>query len=972
MTSKWSKLPWKKVEVEVEKEGSSDNAKTTNHYDEPQHFDPDDLYDSIITTSNRKGLKRDTLNDPDAIVDGVNDPGIFLGLEVIDGSQYNVETASAAGTTVKGSKSTTVKRLVSSSTKDDDSNDDRDSFDANNKPLISDKKSDQVQATQVPATTSGKPDSKPENTPDSEKKLTRIQKKKLKLQRFNERKKQRKLAKKRKRDEQEGKVAPTSSEHETSSSTAQNVETDDDGKQRPQQPVQKSKKSKKSKDSRSENNQMSEKSRQEEKDATSSQDIEFTQTSWSITTGVYLHSNICAALHRLNFLSPTPIQSSTLAASILGQRDVVGAAPTGSGKTLSYLLPILQFLYSDEENTIKDDNEVDTSEGSDTTKSNPLTALILCPTRELAMQVSGEFSKLVNASTASTTTTVHPNTPSNNAKSSASTRIECGTIIGGMAEQKQKRILKFKKPSVIIATPGRLWDMMSSNEYEHLSNLCHLRFLVIDEADRMIAQGNFPQLSKIFEEIVNANPSRDHDSDEEDPEMVLEEDDDDRLLGLPGVRGEARVKMLSDDILRMIEGQKESPQVAPIEIDSGEYERDQEILDNHDEEDLDADTEPIVKRQTFVYSATLTLPPSAHRKINSSIQSSEKQRLGRKEKTVDGAIAEILEIAGAQGQTKVVDLSTSDSKSSTTDRSKQQMEKKRDTSDKPSSVKLPPGLSLHEIRCTQKHKDSHLYAFLATTKQGSSGPSLVFCNSIAGVKRVGETLKTLGLPVRTLHAQMQQKARLNALESLKSTNSRSIVVASDVAARGLDISSVANVVHYDVAREIDTFVHRAGRTARGVGEKAVGSSISLVSSSEEKNHEKICQAINRTKHFQEVIIDGRLMSAAQKRANLAAKIVQFDDAELKARKQNQWFTDAANEADLDLDETLLSGGIMVDGNRKERQQGVEANQAKQELKKLLATPMRTQSYGKFLSGAGLINAIKIEKEVKPFVVPGPK
>lgn len=58
-----------------------------------------------------------------------------------------------------------------------------------------------------------------------------------------------------------------------------------------------------------------------------------------------------------------------------------------------------------------------------------------------------------------------------------------------------------------------------------------------------------------------------------------------------------------------------------------------------------------------------------------------------------------------------------------------------------------------------------------------------------------------------------QKSRLGALESLRSSNSRSVVVASDVAARGLDITSVTTVIHYDTARAVDTFIHRAGRTA---------------------------------------------------------------------------------------------------------------------------------------------------------------
>ena len=58
-----------------------------------------------------------------------------------------------------------------------------------------------------------------------------------------------------------------------------------------------------------------------------------------------------------------------------------------------------------------------------------------------------------------------------------------------------------------------------------------------------------------------------------------------------------------------------------------------------------------------------------------------------------------------------------------------------------------------------------------------------------------------------------QKSRLKSLESLRKAKSRSIVVASDVAARGLDIPSVATVIHYDCARAVDTFIHRAGRTA---------------------------------------------------------------------------------------------------------------------------------------------------------------
>ena len=65
-------------------------------------------------------------------------------------------------------------------------------------------------------------------------------------------------------------------------------------------------------------------------------------------------------------------------------------------------------------------------------------------------------------------------------------------------------------------------------------------------------------------------------------------------------------------------------------------------------------------------------------------------------------------------------------------------------------------LDVHKLTLIASLKDSHLYAYLVTTRQGSSGPCLVFCNSIAAVRRVGETLKMLGLPVKMLHAQMPQ------------------------------------------------------------------------------------------------------------------------------------------------------------------------------------------------------------------------
>lgn len=286
-----------------------------------------------------------------------------------------------------------------------------------------------------------------------------------------------------------------------------------------------------------------------------------------------------------------------------------------------------------------------------------------------------------------------------------------------------------------------------------MNDLSKVKFLVLDEADRMTQDHCFPQLIQILQCINQANPA-DENSEDEGRNSDKDDNDSHRLLGLPGIRGEAQLEMLTPEVLEQIELQRQTTKVEPQEVKDEDYAKFANEEEDDDSMGFDEvifregyDT-PHIHRQTFIYSATLTLPYTST-KSNSTASLKSKRRRHRHNLGLDGGIAEILEKCNAMGDTKVVDLSSS----ALNDGSKASAPKSITGAP---GIQLPAGLRLEQMKCTQRHKDSHLYAYLMTTSQGSSGPCLVFCNSIAAVRRVGTTLQTLGLPVRILHAHMQQ------------------------------------------------------------------------------------------------------------------------------------------------------------------------------------------------------------------------
>jgi ATP-dependent RNA helicase DDX24/MAK5 len=189
-----------------------------------------------------------------------------------------------------------------------------------------------------------------------------------------------------------------------------------------------------------------------------------------------LSSHTLSALSKMGFGKPTPIQSAAIP-EILAGHDVVGKASTGSGKTLAFGIPML-------ENWIETYGEMDEEQLK---ASRPPTALILSPTRELAHQLTEHITSLC---------------------SGVPTAPYIAAVTGGLSVQKQQRQLA--KADIIIGTPGRLWEVMSSS-VELSASFKQIKFLVIDEADRLLTEGHF----KEAQEIIGAL-DRQHDADEDE------------------------------------------------------------------------------------------------------------------------------------------------------------------------------------------------------------------------------------------------------------------------------------------------------------------------------------------------------------------------------------------------------------------------------------------------------------------------
>lgn len=196
-----------------------------------------------------------------------------------------------------------------------------------------------------------------------------------------------------------------------------------------------------------ESEQPAKKKMKTESDEENNKDLEKLKT----FSGLGLITELCEACSSLGYTEPTDIQKMAIPVA-LGEKDVIGLAETGSGKTAAFALPALQHMC--ENPNIKHVHTV-----------------VLAPTRELAVQIHEQFEAL-----------------------GSTVGVRCVTIIGGV-DRTQQAIALAKRPHVIVASPGRLVDHLENTKGFHLK---HLKFLIFDEADQLLNMDFEKDITKII------------------------------------------------------------------------------------------------------------------------------------------------------------------------------------------------------------------------------------------------------------------------------------------------------------------------------------------------------------------------------------------------------------------------------------------------------------------------------------------
>ena len=575
------------------------------------------------------------------------------------------------------------------------------------------------------------------------------------------------------------------------------------------------------------------------------------------TTTYSLHKRLLLALQDLQFTRPTDIQRAVIPVALGKRLDVIGASQTGSGKTLAFGLPIIQQILELDEKAhrladVKDENTV-------VERDTTIKALIMSPTRELGLQIVSHLEKLVKHAP----------------------HIRVASLVGGLSQTKQLRILN-RRPDILVATPGRLWELISSGKFEQCGqSLADLKWLVFDEADKMVEFGKFAELQNILRTVYDSRKRQSHffSSDA----SVLEERNTSNSSNAKNGKN------------------KQKAETGPKPL------------------------------QTFVFSATISIGDDARKnlkKVQSAATKLKKKLAEEKRKSKAGRKHGSKDDGDAEG------------------RDEKMMEKLMEQIDFQREVELldltnrthtVEGLEEAKMYCLHDEKDFYLYYFIM--KYG--GKSIVFVNAISNIKRILPLMVLLRVPAFGMHANMEQHHRMKNLEKFKaSTNG--VLITTDVMARGVDIPQVDHVIHYSIPTSAEIFVHRSGRTARAF---ATGLSVHVVDPEDRRHYTSIMHTLGRSdEDIPDFPVDMQLFTACKKRVKLATELDKLSHDEQKKQADAAWLKQRAADLDTDIPDDLLSDGEIdegvfkqkaLDNQRRKAKYGVLKNQ----LRDLLSQPL---------------------------------
>ncbi|PHJ21490.1 dead deah box helicase domain-containing protein, partial [Cystoisospora suis] len=708
-----------------------------------------------------------------------------------------------------------------------------------------------------------------------------------------------------------------------------------------------------------------------------------------------LHPAILRSLYDNRFVRPTPIQKAVLLPSLRDRKDIVGAAETGSGKTLAYGVPIVcnllsqmlrraekelekktmsktrkrkrgapsgeeltgetleldlipdeaaELTRSDDENNNSGRCATEMTQTADRAgKASPLSTsqrgkaegpecLVVVPSRELALQVQRHLAVLC-----------------------AHTPIALICLVGGLAVQKQLRQIGRLSPSIVIATPGRL-------------------FSVIQEARAFVSR-----LNSSSPRISLGGPDGDS-SPHTSSALVSADGMLDEPVGPPAFFGTSRQGLVARAHMFMANFEKLRFVVldeADHLMQEGGFREMRDLLDavygpspNPCSNTKKTPRSPggiahVVGRQrsiqTFVFSATLAIGPGGE----------TKDKRGYKQKNRNLKPMELLMecVRLRKKQLCIVDFTRGkkNRQDGPGELSRWDENEDRDyqavtlgdtenTATEGGPVKLPEGLTVTCVKAAAEEKELYLGLFLLTlfSKRADSRlKAIVFVNSISYVYRLDPILSLMlrrgrdgtgadpGSPMDAslltaevvgLHSNLQQKQRLKRLERFQKAP-RGVLVCTDVASRGLDLREVREVVHFQTPRSAAVFVHRSGRTARA-GDP--GEVVCVCEPKEIPDWLRVLKPLqiqlSNLDQPQCMRASSRAYSQLSKVKRILALAAEVDSAgrqKLKQRRADAWLRKSAQAADIMLDDAASDEEEKADRAMRARRMKHVANEISQ-------------------------------------------